>query len=140
MKKIDHSLSPWAVLAQHLMQAEDSLPSVYDKSIDLGDDPELRLHKLEALDEALREEIDDAIRSYTNGDYWPKDIDRQTREILLYRFRSAITFVLQHIESEEGNSPVTLPYPDFETMDLIRWLVQDWWYLHGRLSYAQDRA
>ena len=133
-------LSPWAALARTLMQAEESLPTVYDRSIHLGDDSEDRCHKLEALDEALQEEIDAALDSCTRGDHWPRPIDPQTNELLRMRLRAALTFVLQHIESEEADSPVTLPYPPMGPMDLMRWLTIDWWYLHGRLSYAQDRA
>ena len=133
-------LSPWAALARTLLEAEESLPTVYDRTIHLDDDLGLRLHKLEALDEALQEEIDAALDSYTRGDYWPRSIDPQTNELLRMRLRAAVTFVLQHIESEESDSPVTLPYPPMGPMDLMRWLTIDWWYIHGRLSYAQDRS
>ena len=133
-------LSPWAALARTLRQAEESLRDVYDRSIHLGDDPEARLHKLEALDEALREEIEEAIDSYTRGDHWPRPIDPQTNELLHMRLRSATVFVIQHIESADPDSPVTLPYPQIDPMALMRWLTLDWWYLHGRISYAEDRV
>ena len=136
---IREPLSPWAALARTLMQADQSLPTVYDRSIQLGEVSEDRLHKLEALDEALQEEIDAAIRSYTCGDHWPRKIDPQTIELLQMRLRAAFHFVMQHVESEDPDSPVTLPYPQMGAMDLIRWLTIDWWYLQGRLSYAQDR-
>jgi len=121
------------------MQAEGRLRPILDKSIQLGEESEGRLHKLEALDEALQEEVDAAIVSYTDGFSWPRPMADQTNEILRMRTRAAITFAFQHIESADAGTHVTLPFPDLAPMPAVRWFLIDWWYLHGRNAYAQDR-